>query len=50
MIKWENKKGEAMNLKIVKDYIPKGRKNRPGYKLTPKYVTIHNTANPNATA
>lgn len=39
-----------MNLKIVQDFIPKGRKNRPGYKLTPKYVTIHNTANPNATA
>lgn len=34
----------------MQDFIPKGRKNRPGYKLTPKYVTIHNTANPNATA
>ncbi len=39
-----------MDLKIVQDFIPAGRINRPAYKLVPKYVTIHNTANPNATA
>lgn len=39
-----------MDLKIVQDFIPAGRRNRPAYKLVPKYVTIHNTANPNATA
>ncbi len=31
---------------IVEDFIPKGRRNRPGYKLVPRYVTIHDTANP----
>lgn len=31
---------------IKVDLIPVGRRNRPGYKLTPKYITIHDTANP----
>ncbi|NLA05601.1 MAG: hypothetical protein GX881_07825, partial [Firmicutes bacterium] len=35
---------------IIKDYIPRGRRNRPGYKLTPRYVTIHDTANTSAGA
>lgn len=32
--------------KITQSLIPVGKKNRPGYKLTPKYITIHDTANP----
>ncbi len=39
-----------MALQIVQDFIPKGRRNRPGYKLNPRYVTIHDTANPGAGA
>ncbi len=35
---------------IVEDHIPRGRRNRPGYKLVPRYVTIHDTANPGAGA
>lgn len=38
-------------MKIVKDYIPTGRKNRPGYKLRgPNYITVHSTANTSAGA
>ena len=33
-------------VQIIQDFIPKGRRNRPGYKLTPEYITIHDTANP----
>lgn len=33
-------------VQIIQDLIPKGRRNRPGYKLTPEYITIHDTANP----
>ena len=32
-----------MSIKIIQDFIPKGRKNRPGYPMTPKYITIHET-------
>jgi len=32
---------------IIEDFIPRGRRNRPGYKMTPRYITIHDTANPN---
>ena len=32
--------------KITQSLIPKGSRNRPGYKLTPKKITIHDTANP----
>lgn len=39
-----------MAVQIIQDFIPKGRKNRPGYKLTPKYITIHDTANTQAGA
>lgn len=35
---------------IIEDYIPRGRRNRPGYRLIPRYITIHDTANPNAGA
>lgn len=39
-----------MAVQIIQDFIPKGRKNRPGYKMTPRYITIHDTANPGAGA
>ncbi|WP_430743040.1 N-acetylmuramoyl-L-alanine amidase [Bacillus atrophaeus] len=32
-------------VKIVQDFIPKGRNNRPGYAMNPSYITVHNTAN-----
>lgn len=32
--------------KIIQSFIPVGKKNRPGYKLTAKKVTVHDTANP----
>jgi len=34
-------------VQIIQDLIPKGRRNRPAYKLNPSYITIHDTANPN---
>ena len=37
-------------MNIVQRIIPKGRHNRPGVRRTPKYVIMHNTANPGATA
>lgn len=37
-------------IQIIQDFIPPGRRNRPGYKLTPKYITIHDTANTQAGA
>lgn len=34
-------------MNIIQDFIPAGRRNRPGAKLIgPKYITIHDTANP----
>src|SRR5690625_7737824 len=34
--------------KIIKDYVSKSqKKQRPGYAMKPKYITVHNTANPN---
>ena len=35
---------------IIEDFIPVGRANRPGYTLTPQYITIHDTGNPNVGA
>ncbi|MDU0153970.1 N-acetylmuramoyl-L-alanine amidase [Bacillus cabrialesii] len=32
-------------VKIIQDFIPKGRSNRPGYAMNPSYITVHNTAN-----
>jgi len=37
-------------MNIIKDYIPQGRDNRPGYKMKPEYICVHDTANLNATA
>ena len=34
-------------MNIIQDFIPTGRRNRPGIRLTgPHYITIHDTANP----
>lgn len=35
---------------IVQRIIPAGRKNRPGTKRTPKWIVVHDTANPGANA
>lgn len=35
---------------LTVDLIPKGRGNRPGLPLTLRYITVHNTGNPGATA
>lgn len=32
-------------VKITQDFIPAGNNNRPGYAMTPIYITVHNTAN-----
>lgn len=32
-------------MQIISDFIPKGRRNRPGHAMTPKYITVHDTAN-----
>jgi len=32
-------------MNIIQDFIPVGRPNRPGRKLTPEYITIHDTGN-----
>lgn len=32
-------------VQIYQDFIPVGNGNRPGYAMTPAYVTVHNTAN-----
>lgn len=32
---------------IIKDFIATGRRNRPGYRMVPEYITIHDTANSN---
>lgn len=37
-------------MEIIQNIIPKNRDNRPGYFMQPLYITIHDTANPNATA
>lgn len=34
----------------IKDYIPKSKSKRPGVKMTPTSITVHNTANPSSTA
>ncbi len=39
-----------MAVQIIQDFIPSGRRNRPGYKLEPRYITIHDTANTQAGA
>lgn len=37
-------------MRITQNIIPKNRNNRPGFSMVPEYITIHDTANPNATA
>lgn len=37
-------------MSYTKDYIPKSKSKRPGSKITPHYITIHNTGNPKSTA
>ena len=32
-------------MRIIQSYIPKSNRNRPGYRMAPKYITVHNTAN-----
>ncbi|WP_282062887.1 peptidoglycan recognition protein family protein [Bacillus pumilus] len=32
-------------VKIIKDFIPKGNRNRPGNYMKPLYIKVHNTAN-----
>lgn len=39
-----------MMVNIIQDFIPAGRRNRPGHKLEPLYLTIHDTANTDAGA
>lgn len=34
-------------MKIIQDFIPKGRKNRPGFVLKPEFITVHDAGNPN---
>jgi N-acetylmuramoyl-L-alanine amidase CwlA len=40
----------AEMVNIIKDFIPEGRPNRPGRKINPTHVTIHNTSNTRAGA
>ena len=35
---------------IINDFIPQGRKNRPGKKMIPQWLTIHSTGNTNVGA
>lgn len=39
-----------MSIKVIEDLIPKTNPNRPGQKMTPTYITIHDTGNTDATA
>lgn len=32
-------------VQVIQDFIPKGRRNRPGYRLNAEYITVHDTAN-----
>jgi N-acetylmuramoyl-L-alanine amidase CwlA len=34
-----------VEIKVIQDYVPSGNHNRPGDKLTPSSITIHNTDN-----
>ncbi|MEB3249371.1 MAG: N-acetylmuramoyl-L-alanine amidase, partial [Merismopediaceae bacterium] len=40
--------GKTLNLEI--DLLPEGVSNRPGTKITPSFITIHNTDNTNTGA
>ena len=39
---------EKIAISWIEDFIPVGRNNRPGYAMSPKYITIHNTGSPGA--
>ncbi len=41
---------EEISISWVEDFIPVGRKNRPGHVMEPKWITIHNTGNSSPTA
>ena len=41
---------DTLPVELIKDFIPEGRRNRPGIKLKKKYITIHDTGNSNAGA
>jgi len=32
-------------MNIIQDFIPKGKHNRPGVKIIPRFITVHDTAN-----
>jgi len=33
-------------MNIIQDFIPVGRKNRPGYSMKPEFITVHDAGNP----
>jgi murein DD-endopeptidase MepM/ murein hydrolase activator NlpD len=35
----------STRINLIQDYVPPGASNRPGTRITPRYVTIHNTDN-----
>jgi|GEM_PF-825671 len=37
--------GETFPVRIIQDFIPTGRNNRPAYPMIPEYITIHGTDN-----
>ncbi|AHM56425.1 N-acetylmuramoyl-L-alanine amidase XlyA [Peptoclostridium acidaminophilum DSM 3953] len=37
-------------MNYIIDHIPKSKSKRPGTKMSPLYITIHNTGNPKSTA
>ena len=43
-------KTEGSRVNIIQRYIPVGKRNRPGKKITPKYITVHETDNTRAGA
>ncbi len=32
-------------MQLIKDFVPGNRRNRPGFNMSPKYITIHDTGN-----
>ena len=41
----EEKQDEKIAISWTEEFIPVGRKNRPVYAMSPKWITIHNTGN-----
>lgn len=37
-------------VEVIRDFIPRGRRNRPGRLMRPEWITVHDTANPQAGA